>query len=271
MLRGVLLGTAVETFIPEDTFTHYLGGSSLLGLVAALVVAGLFPAQGPCQGPGSAQDGHRGLGRGQSHPAAGRAAPGEQRRVSDAARARPLVPRPGAHAPLPHAPTGVGVDHAASQERDAYRAPCCHTGGRAEEAPARKMAYPSPSLPRRRRACAVRPIMRAGAATPRSVGPSPALSELLGPSQLPLKAFSRSSHSPALQWEVDDPRTSGRRSSRQVHGQGDDSDLATARAATATALAAELAAVTRAWVRIEAHGPLEATGVGRRWQQPQAM
>ena len=59
-------------------------------------------------GPGGAQDGHRGLGRGQSHPAAGRAAPGEQRRVSDAARARPLVRRPGAHAPLPHAPTGVG-------------------------------------------------------------------------------------------------------------------------------------------------------------------
>jgi len=47
MLRGVLLSTAVETFIPEDTFTHYLGGSSLLGLVAALVVADLFPAQDP--------------------------------------------------------------------------------------------------------------------------------------------------------------------------------------------------------------------------------
>jgi hypothetical protein len=79
MLLGVLLGTAVETFIPEDTFTHHLSGSSLLGLVAALVVAGLFPAQGPCQGPGSAQDGHRGLGRGQSHPATCWAAPGEQR------------------------------------------------------------------------------------------------------------------------------------------------------------------------------------------------
>jgi uncharacterized membrane protein YraQ (UPF0718 family) len=44
MLLGVLLGAAVETFIPEDTFTHYLGGSSLLGLLAALVVAGLFSA-----------------------------------------------------------------------------------------------------------------------------------------------------------------------------------------------------------------------------------
>ena len=49
MLLGVLLGTAVEMFIPEDTFTHYLGGSSLLGLVAALVVAGLFPAQDPAR------------------------------------------------------------------------------------------------------------------------------------------------------------------------------------------------------------------------------
>jgi uncharacterized membrane protein YraQ (UPF0718 family) len=44
MLRGVLLGAAVETFIPEDMFTHYLGGSSVLGLVAALAVAGLFSA-----------------------------------------------------------------------------------------------------------------------------------------------------------------------------------------------------------------------------------
>ena len=45
----------------------------------------------------------------------------------------------------------------------------------------------------------------------------------------------------------------------QAQGLGDDADLATARAATATALAAELAAVTRAWVRIDANGPLEAT------------
>jgi uncharacterized membrane protein YraQ (UPF0718 family) len=44
MLLGVVLGAAVETFIPEDTFTHYLGGTSLLGLGAALVVAGLFSA-----------------------------------------------------------------------------------------------------------------------------------------------------------------------------------------------------------------------------------
>jgi predicted dehydrogenase len=57
----------------------------------------------------------------------------------------------------------------------------------------------------------------------------------------------------------------------QVRGQGEGTDLATARAATATALAAELAAVARAWVRIDANGPLEATGVGQRWQQPQAM
>jgi uncharacterized membrane protein YraQ (UPF0718 family) len=44
LLLGVTLGAAVETFIPEGTFTHYLGGTSLLGLGAALVVAGLFSA-----------------------------------------------------------------------------------------------------------------------------------------------------------------------------------------------------------------------------------
>jgi hypothetical protein len=38
----------------------------------------------------------------------------------------------------------------------------------------------------------------------------------------------------------------------QERGQGEGTDLATARAATATALAAELSAVTRAWVRIDA-------------------
>jgi predicted dehydrogenase len=45
----------------------------------------------------------------------------------------------------------------------------------------------------------------------------------------------------------------------QAHGQGDGTDLASARAATAAAVAAELAAVTRTWVRIDANGPLEAT------------
>jgi len=44
MLFGVVLGAAIETFVPEETFTHYLGGTSLLGLLAALVVAGLFSA-----------------------------------------------------------------------------------------------------------------------------------------------------------------------------------------------------------------------------------
>jgi uncharacterized membrane protein YraQ (UPF0718 family) len=44
MVVGVVLGAAVETFIPEDVFTRYLGGTSLLGLAAALVVAGLFSA-----------------------------------------------------------------------------------------------------------------------------------------------------------------------------------------------------------------------------------
>ena len=44
MLFGVVFGAAIETFVPEETFTHYLGGTSLLGLLAALVVAGLFSA-----------------------------------------------------------------------------------------------------------------------------------------------------------------------------------------------------------------------------------
>jgi len=44
MLVGVMLGAAIETFVPEETFTHYLGGTSLFGLLAALVVAGLFSA-----------------------------------------------------------------------------------------------------------------------------------------------------------------------------------------------------------------------------------
>ncbi len=44
MLFGVVLGAAIETFVPEETFTHYLGGTSLLGLLAALVVAGIFSA-----------------------------------------------------------------------------------------------------------------------------------------------------------------------------------------------------------------------------------
>jgi predicted dehydrogenase len=45
----------------------------------------------------------------------------------------------------------------------------------------------------------------------------------------------------------------------RARGQGDATDLASARAATAAAVAAELAAVTRTWVRIDANGPLEAT------------
>lgn len=41
---GVVIGAGVETFVPEHVFTHYLGGASLLGLLAALVVAGVFSA-----------------------------------------------------------------------------------------------------------------------------------------------------------------------------------------------------------------------------------
>lgn len=44
MMVGVLLGAAIETFVPEHLFTQYLGGASLLGLLAALLVAGIFSA-----------------------------------------------------------------------------------------------------------------------------------------------------------------------------------------------------------------------------------
>ncbi|MGI8824974.1 MAG: permease [Chloroflexota bacterium] len=41
---GVVVGAAVETFVPEHVFTQYLGGASLLGLLAAVVIAGIFSA-----------------------------------------------------------------------------------------------------------------------------------------------------------------------------------------------------------------------------------
>jgi uncharacterized membrane protein YraQ (UPF0718 family) len=44
MVLGVLLGAAIETFVPERLFTQYLGGASLVGLLAAQVVAGIFSA-----------------------------------------------------------------------------------------------------------------------------------------------------------------------------------------------------------------------------------
>jgi hypothetical protein len=46
--RSVILqghdATAYETFVPEHLFTQYQGGASLVGLLAALVVAGIFSA-----------------------------------------------------------------------------------------------------------------------------------------------------------------------------------------------------------------------------------
>lgn len=42
MAAGILIGAAIETFVPEGVFTRFLGGATLLGLLAALVVAGLF-------------------------------------------------------------------------------------------------------------------------------------------------------------------------------------------------------------------------------------
>lgn len=44
IVAGVVLGAAVEAFVPEQVFTHYLGGASLVGLLAALVIAGIFSA-----------------------------------------------------------------------------------------------------------------------------------------------------------------------------------------------------------------------------------
>lgn len=44
IIAGVVLGAAVEAFVPEHVFTHYLGGASLLGLLAAILVAGVFSA-----------------------------------------------------------------------------------------------------------------------------------------------------------------------------------------------------------------------------------
>ena len=44
ILAGVVIGAAVEAFVPEEVFTHYLGGASIVGLLAALVIAGLFSA-----------------------------------------------------------------------------------------------------------------------------------------------------------------------------------------------------------------------------------
>lgn len=44
IVAGVVIGAAVEAFVPEEVFTHYHGGASLIGLLAALLIAGLFSA-----------------------------------------------------------------------------------------------------------------------------------------------------------------------------------------------------------------------------------
>ncbi|MGI8551187.1 MAG: permease [Dehalococcoidia bacterium] len=44
IVGGVVLGAAVQAFVPEHVFTQYLGGASILGLLAALLVAGIFSA-----------------------------------------------------------------------------------------------------------------------------------------------------------------------------------------------------------------------------------
>lgn len=44
IVMGVLLGAATQTLVPARLFAHYLGGVSIVGLLAALLVAGLFSA-----------------------------------------------------------------------------------------------------------------------------------------------------------------------------------------------------------------------------------
>jgi uncharacterized membrane protein YraQ (UPF0718 family) len=44
IIAGVVIGAAVEAFVPEHVFTQHLGGASILGLLAAIVVAGVFSA-----------------------------------------------------------------------------------------------------------------------------------------------------------------------------------------------------------------------------------
>lgn len=39
---GIILGALVETFVPEDIFTKYLGGHHVLGLLAAVALAAIF-------------------------------------------------------------------------------------------------------------------------------------------------------------------------------------------------------------------------------------
>ncbi len=42
MLAGVLLGAAVEAIVPKELVTTYLGRASLVGLLAAVVIASAF-------------------------------------------------------------------------------------------------------------------------------------------------------------------------------------------------------------------------------------
>jgi uncharacterized protein len=42
MLAGILLGAAAEALIPKDLVTRFLGGPRVAGLLAALVIAGVF-------------------------------------------------------------------------------------------------------------------------------------------------------------------------------------------------------------------------------------
>jgi uncharacterized membrane protein YraQ (UPF0718 family) len=77
--RALLLGVAVETFVPEDTFTRYLGRTHLPGLLAALVVATLFSSDSLVtlpwlqalltKGLGTGADGARGIERRIGHSA----------------------------------------------------------------------------------------------------------------------------------------------------------------------------------------------------------
>jgi uncharacterized membrane protein YraQ (UPF0718 family) len=61
---GIIIGAAVEALVPEHVFSQYLGGASLVGLLAALVIAGLFSADSPGSLPWVQSPLGKGLGTG---------------------------------------------------------------------------------------------------------------------------------------------------------------------------------------------------------------
>lgn len=64
MLIGVVLGALVETFVPQSFFTTYLGGSRVLGLLAAVALAAIFYTDSLGSLPWVQSLLHKGLGTG---------------------------------------------------------------------------------------------------------------------------------------------------------------------------------------------------------------